>query len=286
MFGAGELLIRIRQEKPLVHHITNNVTIGDCADVTLSIGALPVMAHSAREVEEMVASARAAVLNIGTLYPEQVSAMVAMGKKAKELGIPVLLDPVGAGATSYRTDVANHLLRTVRPDVIKGNGGEIGTLAGIRGARVSGVQSLDTGSDPLLAAQRLLENLDYEAVVVITGAVDVVTNGSQTARIHNGHQLLPQVVGSGCMVGSLIASFAGVEVDRIRAAAAALAAMGVAGEQAAASLPAGKTTPQEIETDRTNLAKLGPAGFKVQLLDALFFLTPDQLDRQARIEVQ
>ena len=286
MLQPGELLARLRREKPLIHHITNTVTIGDCADATLSIGALPVMAHAAVEVVEMVASARAAVLNIGTLSPEQVNAMVAMGNKARELGIPVVLDPVGAGATSYRTETANHLMRSVRPAVIKGNGGEIGTLAGFRGARVSGVQSLDTGSKPLLAAQRLLESLDYEAVVVITGAVDLITDGSQTARVHNGHHLLPQVVGSGCMAGSLIAAFAGVERDFFRAAAAALAAMGVAGEQAAAFSPAGERAYQEEEKDGAALTKLGPSRFKTRLLDALYYLTPDQLDRQARIEVQ
>ncbi len=286
MFRSGELLKRLRQEKPLIHHITNQVTMGDCADATLSIGALPVMAHAIREVGQMVASARAAVINIGTLYPSQVDSMMAMGKKALQLGLPVVLDPVGVGATSYRTEVAHELLRSVKPAVIKGNGGEIGTLAGIAEARVSGVQSIDTGGDPLQAAKKLLENVEHQAVVVVTGAVDLITDGRRVARVHNGHELLPQVVGSGCMAASLVAAFAGVEEDPFHAAVAAMAAMGVAGEQAAALLPVEEKMSWDKRISQTGRTRLGPARFKIQLLDSLYHLDPDELDSQAEIEVQ
>ncbi len=286
VFPAGEMLKQVRRDKPLIHHITNNVTMGDCADATLNIGALPVMAHALREVEEMVAAARAAVLNIGTLHPEQLEAMVAMGRKARELGIPVVLDPVGAGATSYRTAAAWQILQEARPAVIKGNAGEIGTLAGIEAARVSGVQSLDGGEDPRRAAQKLLDRLDYEAVVAITGAVDLVTDGSKTIRVQNGHPLLPRIVGSGCMAASLVASFAAVEKDLLHAAGAALAALGVAAERAAAWPVPGENVSPQKQVSPQGRGELGPASFKVRLLDALSFLTPDDLDRLAEIEVQ
>ncbi len=286
MFPPGDILKQIRREKPLVHHITNHVTMGDCADATLNIGALPVMAHALREVEEMVAAARAAVLNIGTLHPEQLEAMVAMGRKARELGIPVVLDPVGAGATSYRTAAAWQILREAKPAVIKGNAGEIGTLAGIEAARVSGVQSLDGGEDPRRAAQKLLDRLDYEAVVAITGAVDLVTDGRRTIRVQNGHPLLPRIVGSGCMAASLVACFAAVGKDLLQATGAALAALGVAAERAASSPVLKENISAERQVSRECQEELGPASFKVRLLDALAYLAPDELDRLAKIEVQ
>lgn len=286
MLALGNILAKVRLQKPLVHHLTNNVTMGDCADATMSIGALPVMAHALQEVEEMVAAARAAVLNIGTLYPDQVDSMLAMGKKAREFGIPVVLDPVGAGATSYRTEVAELILRTVRPVVIKGNGGEIGTLAGMGTARVSGVHSMDGGGDPARAARALLGKLDYEAVVAVTGAVDLLTDGRQTVRIKNGHPLLPMVVGSGCMAASLVASFAAVEKNKLHAAAAALAAMSIAGELAAAAMPADAAESSPAEAFRAGKSIFGPACFKAYLLDVLYYLTPAELDRRAKIEVE
>lgn len=267
MFKGAEILEAIRRERPLLHHITNAVTCGDCADITASIGALPVMAFALEEVEEMVQAASAAVLNIGTLLPDQLEAMIKLGKKAGEKGIPVVLDPVGAGATAYRSQAALDLLQVIKPSIIKGNGAEIGSLAGLKGIRISGVQSIDAG-DPLEGAGRLLAALDYRAVVAVTGFVDVITDGRRVARVFNGHRFLPLVVGSGCMSASLTAAFAAVEKDYFLAAAAALAAMGVAGEIAAEKEPS------------------GPAEYKMRLLDTLFHLTPQEFADRARIEIR
>ncbi len=271
MFKGGKNLSALRQKRPLVHHITNSVTIADCADVTMSIGALPVMAHAPDEVPEMAGTADAAVINTGTLYPFQVRSMLELGRIAAERGIPAVLDPVGAGATSYRTATARMLIKEANIPIIKGNAAEIGILAGVRAVKISGVQSLDGGADPLESARRLAASTSQQQpVVAVSGPVDVVTDGERVARIHNGHFLLPLVVGSGCMAASLVAAFAAVEGDFFYAAVAALAAIGVAGEIAAAV--------KEVS--------LGPALFKVRLLDALYHLTPDELDRRAKVEIQ
>ncbi|RJX28811.1 MAG: hydroxyethylthiazole kinase [Dethiobacter sp.] len=271
MWRGFEILTVIRREKPLIHHITNYVTAGDCASITTSIGALPVMAHALEEVEEMLGAARAAVINIGTLFPLQVDSMVELGKKSREKGIPVVLDPVGTGATAFRTKIARLLLEEATPPIVKGNEAEIGSLAGIKEVKICGVQSLDGGIDPLESARRLREMLNYNAVVAVTGPVDVVTDGKRAARIFNGHTLMPLVVGSGCMAASLVAAFAAVEKDYFLAASSALAAMGVAGEIAA-------ETGEERKLP-------GPAEYKIRLLDALFHLTPQEFARRARIEL-
>ena len=276
MSKGFDLLSEIRSQKPLVHHITNYVTAGDCAHITMSIGALPVMAHALQEVEEVADSAGAAVINLGTLFPSQVESMLALGKKAREKGIPVVLDPVGAGAAAYRTETAWRLLEQTTPAIIKGNEAEIGFLAGIKDVEIRGIQSLHGAADPLRSARCLQEKLGYGAVVAATGAVDVVTDGKREARIFNGHTLLPLVVGSGCMASSLVAAFAAVEKDYFLAAVYALAAMGVAGEIAAETGDGkgeGQTKPP------------GPAEFKIKLLDTLFYLTPQEFAHRARIEI-
>jgi hydroxyethylthiazole kinase len=268
-----DILTRVRRERPLIHHITNLVTISDCAEITMCIGGIPVMASAVEEVEEMVSSAQAAVINLGTLLPAGVEAMLKMGARARKKGIPVVLDPVGAGATGYRTKIARLLLEEITPPIIKGNEAEIGSLAGVKGVKIRGVQSLQSGADPLQSARLLLEMLNYKAVVAATGPVDVITDGKRAARIFNGHSLLPMVVGSGCMASSLVAAFAAVEKDYFLAAVYALAAMGVAGEIAA-------------ETGEGEGAKLpGPSEYKIRLLDTLFHLTPQEFARRARIEI-
>ncbi len=261
---------KIRREKPLVHHLTNYVTMGDCAAATAGIGALPVMAEAAEEVEEMVSKARAAVINTGTLIPRRAQSMLLMGRKAREAGVPVVFDPVGAGATAYRTGEIKCLLDGTQPAVIKGNAAEIGFLAGAEGAIISGISSLGFAGDLLEAAGRLIECLGYGAVIAATGPVDLVTDGRRRARIFNGHSLLPQVVGSGCISNSLIACFAAVEKDRLVAAAAGLACLGLAAERAAEALEG--TT-------------FGPIIFKGRLIDELSLLTPEAFAAGAKIEI-
>lgn len=269
MFAGAKILQRVRQERPLIHHLTNFVTMHDCAVVTANLGALPVMAQAEEEVEEMVASARAAVINTGTLSPSRARSMRRMGKKAREQGIPVVFDPVGAGATTYRTQEIQSILAATSPAVIKGNEAEISLLAGVRGAAIRGVQAVGPGGNPLEAARHLRKFLGYNAVIAVTGAADLISDGSSAARVLNGHTLLPRVVGSGCMAAAVMASFIAVEKNFFTAATAALAAMGAAAELAAEAL-AGKFC--------------GPALFKTYLLDALFLLTPEELARRARVE--
>jgi hydroxyethylthiazole kinase len=244
---VGSLLTRIRERKPLVHHITNMVVMNDTANITLAIGALPVMAHAIEEVEEMVALAGALVLNIGTLYPAQVEAMLRAGKQANERGIPIILDPVGAGATRLRTETALRLLSELRIAVVRGNASEIGAMIGVAG-ETRGVESISVSSDRETVARDAARELG--CTVAITGARDIVSDGQQMAYVENGHPLLATITGSGCMATSLIGAFLAVEADPAAAAVAGLVAMGVAGEMAA---------PQSG----------GPGTFRSHLLDAV-----------------
>src|ERR1700749_3181019 len=155
---AGDSLRRLREQRPLVHQITNYVVMNETANATLALGALPVMAHARQEVEEMVAIAGALVLNIGTLSPTWVEAMLAAGRAANARGIPIVLDPVGAGATRYRTDTAKRILDEVDVTVVRGNAGEVATLVGVD-AEVRGVESIDAGADTAELARQAARTL-------------------------------------------------------------------------------------------------------------------------------
>lgn len=256
----SELLRILREKRPLVHHITNYVTVNDCANVTLFIGAAPVMAEAREEVADMVSLAGALVLNIGTLGKEQVDSMFIAGHKANELGVPIILDPVGAGATRYRTEVAARMLQQLSINIIKGNAGEIGTLAGTGGV-VRGVDSEGITGDPVQACRGLADMTG--ATVVMSGAADIVTDGKRTVMVDNGHAMMGRISGTGCMASSLVGAFAATSGDRVAASMAALAAFGIAGERAA-----------------RNVA--GPYAFKAALMDEVAALTPDDLRRHTR----
>jgi hydroxyethylthiazole kinase len=260
--SPGQMLRELRERKPLVHQITNYVVMNETANATLALGALPVMAHAREEVEEMVALAGALVLNIGTLSPHWVDAMLLAGKAANEHGIPVVLDPVGAGATRYRTETARRLLDEVEVAVLRGNQGEVATLVGVE-AEVRGVESIGAGSEPADLARTAARNLGL--VAAVTGPVDHVSDGDRVLAVANGHELLAAVTGTGCMASAITGCFLAVARHRpLEAAAAALAAFGVAGEDAARE------------------AK-GPGSFHVGLYDALAGLEPETLDARARI---
>ena len=246
----GGLLVKLRREKPLVHHITNMVTVSECANVTLVAGGLPIMAHAPEEVEEMVAHAGALVLNIGTLTAAQVDAMVLAGRRANELAIPVVLDPVGVGATCLRTEAAKRLLAEIKISIIKGNEAEIAIMAG-GAAEIKGVESIQVSGDVSQLAAALARATG--AVVAVTGAVDRVTDGHRMVSVCNGNQLMATVVGTGCMTASMMGCFSAVEPDPLQAAVAALVTFNVAAELAA----------------RTTTA---PAAFKAQLFDELYRL--------------
>lgn len=255
------IIAEIKQQKPLVHQITNYVTTNDSANVTLYWGGLPVMAHFKEEVAEMVESAQALVLNIGVLDDQQVEAMLRAGRRANELGVPVILDPVGVGATELRTDVALKLLTELDFAAIKGNRGEITVLAGGQ-AEVKGVESIGDYDKITEDAQKLAAA--QSTVVVVSGAEDIITDGSQIYKLKNGHPLMGQIVGSGCMLGSTLGVFCGVEDDNLEGCLAATSAFGIAGEQASK------------EATR-------PASYKVAFLDAISETDDQDLKRNKEI---
>src|SRR5215211_3116498 len=185
--SPGATLQRLREAKPLVHQITNYVVMNETANATLALGALPVMAHAREEVEEMVGLAGVLVINIGTLSPHWVDAMLAAGRAANERGIPVVVDPVGAGATRYRTETAKRLLDEVRVAVLRGNAGEIATLVGVE-AEVRGVESITSGEDPADLARVAGRTLGL--VAAVTGRVDHVSDGERSLAVANGDALL------------------------------------------------------------------------------------------------
>ena len=261
--SPGSTLASIRSEKPLVHQITNYVVMNETANATLALGALPVMAHAREEVEEMVALAGALVINIGTLSPHWVEAMLAAGRAANAKGIPVVVDPVGAGATRYRTDTAKRLLDEVDVTVLRGNAGEVATLVGVE-AEVRGVESIAAGGDPTELAREAARTLGV--VASVTGPVDHVSDGARVLKVANGHELLATVSGTGCMSTAITGCFLAAKAgDPLEAAAEALAAFGVAGEDAAAGAH-------------------GPGTFHAGLYDALYNLEPKRLDERTRIE--
>jgi len=260
--SPGTTLRRLRERKPLVHQITNYVVMNETANATLALGALPVMAHAREEVEEMAGLAGALVLNIGTLSPHWVEAMVAAGKASNAAGIPVVLDPVGAGATRYRTDTARRILSEVDVTVLRGNQGEVATLVGVD-AEVRGVESIGAADDAAGIARLAAESLGL--IASVTGVVDHVSDGERVLAVANGHELLAKVTGNGCMSSAITGCFLAAKHDEpLEAAAEALAAFGVAGEDAARE------------------AK-GPGTFHVNLYDALAALDPETLDARAHI---
>ena len=257
----ADLFARVREKRPLVHHITNYVTVNDCANITLCAGGAPVMADAPEEAAEMAAVAGALVLNIGTLNAAQIESMILAGRMANERGIPVILDPVGAGATRFRTETAQRLLEDLKVTVLKGNAGEIGIIAGA-GAVVRGVDSHGVSGDPVTIARRLAKTLG--CTVAVSGATDIVTDGKTTLLVENGHPMMGSISGTGCMAASVIGTFCAGSGDPLTASAAGFAALGLAGERAAA------------------VAK-GPFSFKTALFDELANLTPQDLASGARI---
>ena len=257
----SDLFTRVRRNHPLVHHITNYVTVNDCANITICAGGAPIMADAIEEVAEMTGIVGALVLNIGTLNKLQVESMIAAGRKANEKKIPIILDPVGAGATRFRTDTAKRLLDELEITILKGNAGEIGVLAGADG-KVRGVDSAGLAGDPVAIAKEFASCAGL--TVVVSGATDIVTDGKRVLLVENGHPMMGGISGTGCMAASVTGVFAAESGDSVHAAAAAFAALGIAGERAA-------VTAQ------------GPYSFKVALFDELAGITPAALQSAAKI---
>ena len=260
---AADNLKKIRAKKPLIHNITNYVVMNYTANALLACGASPVMAHAAEEVEEMVSLAGALVLNIGTLTPVWVDAMLLAGKKANALKVPIVLDPVGSGATRLRTESAKRLAHELSIQVVRGNASEVLSLVK-KGASTKGVDSVHSVEEAEEAAIALAEDLN--ATLAITGKVDLITDGKRIFKVHNGHEMMGMVTGTGCTATAMVGAFLAVDPDSLEAATTGLAYFGLAGEKAASHT---KT----------------PGTYKISLLDALFSIDEEELKKGAKIEV-
>jgi hydroxyethylthiazole kinase len=253
---------RIRADNPLIHNITNYVVMNTTANALLAIGASPVMAHAAEEVEEMASHAGALVINIGTLSESWIQSMVKAGKEALRRGVPIILDPVGCGATKFRTDTARALINEIHPTIIRGNASEIRSLMhGEFGAR--GVDSLDTPDNAIAEARGLSHS--SASVVSVSGPVDMIVKGDEIARVFNGHSIMPKVTGMGCTASAITGAFAAVSSLYFEAASQAMAVMGIAGE---------------IAAERST----GPGSFQVHFLDVLFSIKESDIEQRLRLE--
>ncbi len=254
-------LEKIRQSSPLVHNITNYVVMNSMANALLAIGAAPVMAHAEEETAEMTALASALVVNIGTLSTPWVAGMERAVRAAKDAGKPYVLDPVGAGATAFRTDTVHRLLGLGAPTVLRGNASEIMSVHTSEGS-TRGVDSTEQ-SDSALEAGRALAR-QYGCPVSISGATDYVVSGGETISISNGHPLMGRVTGLGCTASALTGAFLAVNPSPADAAAAAMAVMGICGE---------------IAAERAE----GPGSLQLHLLDAFHNLDEKQVAKRLKV---
>lgn len=259
--NASDVLEKVRTEKPVIHHLTNWVTIYDCANIVKVFGASPVMAHAKEEVADMAGIASALVLNIGTLTTDFVEAMKLAAIAANRKGIPVVLDVCGAGATKLRDDKCFEILDEVKVDIIKGNASEIARIAG---------ENVQTKGVDAAAVEKNLQELasglarKRNCTIVITGIEDIVTDGKRVVLVKNGHPMMASIVGTGCMATSVIGTFAAVEKDLVAASVAGLVCYEVAAEIAV----------QEAK---------GPGTFKEKLYDAVYSLDADTVKRMQRV---
>jgi len=265
-----------RLKTPLVHNITNYVTVNDCANILLACGASPIMADDVNEVEEITSICNALVINIGTLNERTILSMLKAGRKANALGHPVVLDPVGAGASSFRTATTFQLLKEVKFSVIRGNISEIktvsmgsGTTKGVD-ADVSDTVTEDNLRDAIAFAKGLSRKTG--AVIAITGAIDIVADSGRAFVIRNGHALMSRITGTGCMLTTVIAAYCAANPeDMTSATAAAVGAMGLCGELAYARLQREKT---------------GTSSFRTYLIDFMSNMDGEVLQGGLKVEIR
>ena len=259
---ASENLTLLRERKPLIHNITNFVVMNYTANALLAMGASPVMAHAQNEVEDMVSFAGTLVLNIGTLTDDWIASMVKAGIKASAQGTPIILDPVGSGATPLRTNSAKQIIEQTKISVIRGNASEILSLR-LEDSKTKGVDSVHAVDEAADTARILAEEL--QTTLAITGPVDLITDGHRMVQVSNGHPLMGYVTGTGCTATTTIGAFLAVDSDPVSAAATSLAFFGLAGEVAGRSASA-------------------PGSFMIQMLDALYNITPEMLEEGCKIQ--
>jgi len=269
-----KMLENVRNTCPLIHNITNYVTVNDCANVLLACGASPIMSDDRDEVEEITSLCGGLNINIGTLNQRTIPAMYQAGKKANALGHPVVLDPVGAGASHLRTETAKELMETIKFTVIRGNISEIKALAlGTGGARGVDADVADKVTKENLAqAVAFAKEFAAEtgAVIAITGAIDIVADGKKAYCIYNGHPMMSSVTGTGCQLSAVTAAYVTANPDSpLEAAAAAVCLMGICGEKAYARL---------AEAD-------GNGTYRTYMMDAVFRTTGEELEKCARYDI-
>lgn len=259
-------LTELRSKVPLVHNITNYVTVNDVANALLAIGASPIMADDIDEAADITAISSALVINIGTLNKRTISSMIASGKRANKLGIPVILDPVGAGASKLRNDTTKKILEEVRISILRGNLSEISFIAGLE-VSTKGVDSseADEKNDNITVAKTVAINLN--CVVAITGAIDFISDGEKVVKVSNGHKMLSKVTGTGCMTSALVGAFAGVGSDYFAAAVGGVASMGIAGEIA-----------------YEKAGSIGTGNFHIAIIDALSKLDGKIMSERAKLD--
>lgn len=264
--AAAELLIELRDKKPLIHNITNYVTVNDCANAVLAIGASPIMADDMEEAADITAISSALVINIGTLNHRTVEAMLCSGKRANKLGIPVIFDPVGAGASAFRNRTTEAILSGVKISVLRGNMSEISFIAGL-GSNTKGVDASEEdicGKDGSAVASSVAAKLG--CIAAITGAVDIISDGNRVIKISNGHRMLSKVTGTGCMTTALVGAFCGASKDNFTAAVGGVMSMGIAGEIAFEKVGAE-----------------GTGSFHIAIIDAISKLTKNEILERAKI---
>jgi len=267
-----ELLKRLKEKNPLVHNITNYVTVNDCANILLAIGASPIMADDFREAADITSISSALVINIGTLNERTIESMIASGKKANELHIPVVFDPVGAGASVFRNETTKRILDEVKINVLRGNMSEIKFIAGLS-SETKGVDASESdikggNEDGIRAAKAVARK--YECVTAITGVTDIVSDGEKTVTLENGTKMLSKVTGTGCMTTALVGAFLGAcqsSKEYFSAAVSGILSMSICGEIA-----------EEKE------GSIGLGSFRVAIIDAISNLNDEIILNRAKIK--
>lgn len=264
-----KLLENIKSKKPLVHSITNYVTANDCANVILAIGGSPTMADYSKEVEGITEISSAVVLNMGIINDDMVEAMIKSGKKANELGIPVVFDPVGAGVATYRNEVSRKILSQIKIDVLRGNISEVKFIGGLQ-SNNKGVDASESDmniciEDEIKIAKDIAKKLN--CTVAITGATDIISDGKRTAVLNNGTKMLSNVTGTGCMTSALTGAFCGISSDYFIAAIAGVISMGIAGE---------------ISEEKNG--EIGLGSFHIGIIDSVSNLNSNIIKSKAKIE--
>jgi hydroxyethylthiazole kinase len=258
----GALLAKIREKSPLVHNITNEVVTNFTANGLLALGASPVMAYAPEEVADMAKIAGALVLNMGTLTKETVEAMLIAGKSANEHGVPVVFDPVGAGATPFRTEMARRIVEEINLSLVRGNAAEVANVIG-EAWEIKGVDAGAAGGDIEALARKAADTLG--TAIAITGKIDVVADSNTLYTIHNGDAMLTRITGTGCLLTSILGAYTAVEQNAALAAASGLAMYGVAAELARQTVSA-------------------PGSYQIALLDMLYSIDGDQVAQLARVK--